>query len=241
MIIAIRSVVFFILMVINTLIFGLVMALTGWILSFDINSRIANNWGKFNLFLLRYICKLNYSITGIENIPESGCIIMSKHQSAWETIALRGLLPPSQAWVLKRELMYIPVFGWALAVVGPIAIDRSSGRQAVKQIVEQGIARLEQGRNVIIFPEGTRVAPGQRKRYGIGGGLLAHKAPAYPVIPIAHNAGLFWGRRGLNKYPGTIEVVIGAPIDTTGMSATRIMQVTEEWIEDRVAKLPDHI
>ena len=238
MFITIRSIVFFLLMVISTVFFGLILAIFGWVLPFEFNSKIANAWGRTNLFLLRITCGLDYKIIGWENIPDTPCIIMSKHQSAWETMALRGLLPSNQAWVLKRELMFVPIFGWALAVVNPIAIDRKSGRKAVKQVIEQGLERLAQNRNVIIFPEGTRVAPGTKKRYGIGGGLLAEKAD-YPVIPIAHNAGVFWRRRGLKKYPGTIEVVIGEPIETDGKNAAEIMQSVENWIEGQVEQLPD--
>lgn len=237
MLVSIRSSIYFVLLVITTVFFGLTMAVFGWILPFEINSKIANGWGRSNVYLLKLICGLDYKITGYENIPDSSCIIMSKHQSAWETIALRGLLPSNQAWVLKRELMFVPIFGWALAVVNPIAIDRKSGRHAIKQVIAQGLERLAQNRNVIIFPEGTRVAPGTKKRYGIGGGMLAEKAD-YPVIPIAHNAGVFWRRRGLKKYPGTIQVVIGEPISTDGKNASEIMQSVENWIEDQVAKLP---
>jgi 1-acyl-sn-glycerol-3-phosphate acyltransferase len=146
-------------------------------------------------------------------------------------------LPRSQAWVLKRELMWIPVFGWALAAVKPIAIDRKAGRKAMKQVVEQGQACLAEGRNVIIFPEGTRTAPGERRRYNAGGALLAAKAEV-PVIPIAHNAGVFWARRGLKKHPGTIQVVIGEPIPTEGKHASDIMAEIEAWIEGVQETLP---
>ena len=237
MLIAIRSSVYFVLLVITTILFGTTMAIIGWILPFEATSKIANAWGRTNVFLLKLVCGLGYTIKGYENIPDSSCIIMSKHQSAWETIALRGLLPSNQAWVLKRELMYIPIFGWALAVVNPIAINRKAGRHAIKQVIDQGLERLEQNRNVIIFPEGTRVAPGTRKRYGIGGGMLAEKAGC-PVIPVAHNAGVFWRRRGLNKYPGTIEVIIGEPISTDNKKAAEIMQEVENWIEAQVENLP---
>ena len=238
MLVTLRSLIYFILMVISIIVFGLTLAILGWVLPFKINSAIANSWGKFNLVLLKAICGLDYQIRGLENIPsDQACIIMSKHQSAWETIALRGLLPANQAWVLKRELMFVPVFGWALAVVKPIAINRSAGRKAVKQIIDQGLQRLSERRNVIIFPEGTRVAPGSKKRYGIGGGMLAEKAD-YPVIPIAHNAGVFWRRRGLKKLPGTIQVVIGEAINTQNMTATEIMQQVEDWIEGQVDQLP---
>ena len=133
--------------------------------------------------------------------------------------------------------MWVPVFGWALAVVHPIAIDRKAGRKAIKQVIDQGKACLAEGRNVIVFPEGTRTAPGQHHRYGIGGGLLAEKA-GVPVIPIAHNAGVFWARRGLHKHAGNIQVVIGEPIATTNKDAGQIMAEVEDWIEGVQETLP---
>ena len=163
---------------------------------------------------------------------------MVKHQSAWETIALRALLPPRQTWVLKRELLWIPIFGWALAMARPIAIDRKSGRAAARKLIAEGTDRLERGHCVILFPEGTRVAPGHRGKYHIGGALLA-AASGYPVVPIAHNAGVFWARRSIRKYPGTIQVVIGPPIPTEGLSAAQITRRVEQWIEKTVAELPD--
>lgn len=241
MLITLRSTIYFILLVLSTFFFGLIMAIFGWFLPFIVNSKVANAWGITNSFLLKTVCGLTYSVEGMENLPQNqACIIMSKHQSAWETITFRGIFPANQAWVLKRELMFLPVFGWALAVVQPIAINRKAGREAMKQVVEQGLLRLSQNRNVIIFPEGTRVAPGERKRYGIGGGLLAEKADV-PVIPVAHNAGVFWKRRGLKKYPGNIQVVIGPPIDTNGMSAAEITRQVEAWIESEMEKLPSQI
>ena len=238
MLILIRSTIYFILLIVSTFVIGLTMATVGWVLPFSINSRLANSWGKINLFFLKTICHLDYKIKGLENIrSDTAAIIMSKHQSAWETIAFRGIFPAEQAWVLKRELMFVPVFGWALAVVQPIAINRSSGRQALKQVVQQGLERLKQNRNVVIFPEGTRVAPGERKKFGIGGAMLAAKAKGYSVIPVAHNAGEFWKRRDLKKYPGTIQVVIGQPISTDGLDATQINQIVENWIEEQMSKI----
>ena len=133
--------------------------------------------------------------------------------------------------------MWIPIFGWALAAAQPIAIDRKSGRKAASQVIQQGRKRLEQGRTVVIFPEGTRVAPGSRKKYGIGGALLAEKT-GYPVLPVAHNAGEFWRRRDIKKYPGIIQVVIGPVIDAKGLSAVEINKRAELWIEETVASLP---
>ncbi|OOZ37547.1 lysophospholipid acyltransferase family protein [Solemya velesiana gill symbiont] len=235
--ILLRSIIYFIGLVLSIILIGLPIAILGWFMPFSWRSRLSNLWGKLNLFMLRVICGLKYEITGIENIPEKSAIVLSKHQSAWETIALRGLLPPEQAWVLKRELMWIPVFGWALAAVEPIAINRKAGRKAAKEIIEKGVDRLKKGRLVVIFPEGTRVAPGDYKRYGIGGAMLASKS-GYPVIPIAHNAGVFWRRQGIKKYPGTIQVVIGEPIETEGLNTSKINEMVEDWIEGKVATLP---
>jgi 1-acyl-sn-glycerol-3-phosphate acyltransferase len=162
---------------------------------------------------------------------------MAKHQSTWETIGLRGIFKPQQSWVLKQELMQLPIFGWALGFVKSIPIDRSAGRRAVIEVVKQGTARLAEGRYVIIFPEGTRTAPGQRRKYGMGGGVLAQRS-GVPVIPIAHNAGVFWRRRGVKKYPGIIQLIIGPPIGSIGKQAAEITQEVEDWIEARQLELP---
>jgi 1-acyl-sn-glycerol-3-phosphate acyltransferase len=162
---------------------------------------------------------------------------MAKHQSAWETLALRGLLPNGQCWILKQELLRVPVFGWALASMRPIAIDRNAGTKAIKQVIAEGTAALSEGRWVVVFPEGTRVAPGERGKYNIGGAMLAERS-GYPIVPIAHNAGVFWRRRALVKYPGTIDLVVGPLIATEGRRATAIIADVENWIESKVASLP---
>lgn len=231
-----RSTIFFILMVLVAISYATFFIIVGWFISYDRLCRFARSWSLVSLYLLKIICNLDFVLDGVENIPEKSCIFMSKHQSAWETIAFRSILPHQQTWVLKRELMWVPFFGWALRLFQPIAIDRSSGRTAVKQVLEQGVKSLESGRPVIIFPEGTRVAPGERKKYGVGGALLAHKS-GFPIIPISHNAGVFWKRRGLNKYPGTIHVIIGKPISSKNRKAAEISREVEEWIETRQARL----
>jgi 1-acyl-sn-glycerol-3-phosphate acyltransferase len=237
--ILLRSLLYFTFLVISTTLFGLTLATLGWLLPFSGRSRIANLWSLTNLKLQKLVCNLDYQVTGLENIPTGNAIVLSKHQSAWETIALRCILPPEQTWVLKQELMWIPIFGWALAAVQPIAINRKAGRQAAGQIIKQGRRLLQLGRTVVVFPEGTRVAPGTRKKYGIGGALLAEKT-GYPVVPIAHNAGVFWRRRGLKKLPGTIQVVIGPLIEVKGLSAIEINRRAEQWIETTVSALPQH-
>jgi 1-acyl-sn-glycerol-3-phosphate acyltransferase len=235
--ILLRSIIYFGTLMVSVLLFGLVIALLGWFLPVTFTDTLATRWARTNLWLQRLICGLGYSLEGRENLPDGGCIIMSKHQSAWETIALRGILRPDQSWVLKKELTQIPIFGWCLRLASSIPIDRSAGRRAVLKVVEDGIARLAEGRQVIIFPEGTRTAPGQRRKYGIGGGVLAERSGA-PVVPIAHNAGVYWRRRGVKKYPGTIHVVIGPAVATQGKTAAQIMQEVEYWIEEKQKELP---
>jgi len=197
--------------------------------------RVVTVWTRFNLWSLEKTCGLSYRVEGREHIPGQPVIVMSKHQSAWETLALQLLFEP-QVWVLKRELLWIPVFGWGLAMMRPIAIDRKSGRQAVGQIVEQGTRRLKEGCWVVIFPEGTRVAPGERKRYRLGGAVLAQNS-RYPVLPVAHNAGEFWPRRSFLKRRGTIRMVVGPPIESKGRSAEAINRDVETWIEETVASI----
>jgi 1-acyl-sn-glycerol-3-phosphate acyltransferase len=235
--ILLRSLLYYLGLSVSVVIFGLTLALFGWMVPWARRHRLANSWGKVNLWLLRILCGLSYRITGAENLPTGPSIVMSKHQSAWETIALRGILRKEQAWVLKRELTWIPIFGWALLVMKPIAIDRKAGRKAARQIIEQGLSRIAEGRSIVVFPEGTRTAPGERKKYGIGGGMLAERARV-PVIPIAHNAGVFWRRRGLSKLPGVIDVVVGPAIDPQGKNAAQITRAVEEWIETTQASLP---
>jgi 1-acyl-sn-glycerol-3-phosphate acyltransferase len=174
-------------------------------------------------------------VVGTENIPDQASIILSKHQSAWETLALQSIFPP-QVWVLKRELLRLPFFGWALALSSPIAIDRGTARLALKQLLDQGKDRLAQGFWVVIFPEGTRVAPGTKGRYKVGGAWLATHTGAL-VVPVAHNAGEFWGRNAFLKYPGTITVSIGKPLDSTGRKADELNSQVEAWIENEMAHL----
>ncbi len=228
-----RSILYLTYLTISIIAFTITLITVGILTTFKFRSKIANYWGRSNLRALNILCGLDYKIEGIENLPSENCIVMSKHQSTWETIALRGLLPPEQTWVLKKELMYVPFFGWSLRTVEPIAIDRKSGRQAVKQVILQGTHNLKSGRWIVIFPEGTRVAPGERKKYGVGGGLLAVKS-GYPILPITHNAGNFWRRRSLVKYPGTITMRIGEPIEVDGMSAGQLTRTVEDWVETNI-------
>lgn len=234
---AVRSAIYLVFLGVTVVFFGGALALVGWALPLRTRNAIANAWGLSNLWLQKAICGLGYRLSGWDQVPSTPCIVMAKHQSAWETIALRGLLPSNQCWILKRELMWVPVFGWAMAVMRQIAIDRKAGTTAMKQVIREGRAALDGGRHVVVFPEGTRTAPGERRKYGIGGALLAERS-GYPVLPIAHNAGVFWRRRSLHKYAGTIDVVVGPLIPSTGRRATDILQDVENWIEATVARLP---
>ena len=148
---------------------------------------------------------------------------------------MQTFLPP-QTWVLKRELMWIPIFGWGLAMMLPVAIDRKAGKRALKQVITQGTARLKRGLWLVIFPEGTRTSPGEKKRYAIGGAMLAEKS-GFPVVPICHNAGEFWGKGEFVKRPGTIRVVIGQTIPVEGKRASQINEEAEEWIESTYLKI----
>lgn len=199
-------------------------------------SRYISLWAYAVMWWLRLTCNLSMRVEGRQNIPATGNgLILAKHQSAWETIALQTIFPP-QTWVLKRSLLLIPVFGWGLALTRPIAIDRTAGKKALKQVIEQGTARLKQGLWVVIFPEGTRTAPGERGRYAIGGAMLADKS-GYPVVPICHNAGEFWPKQGFIKHPGVITLVIGEPFDPSGLKAGEINARVEEWIESTYQRI----
>ncbi len=233
----IRSIIFFSCLLFTTALSAFLMLFTV-AAPFSVRNKICVVWSRFNLWMLKQICGLDYRVRGAENIPNEPSIFLSKHQSAWETIALFAILPTHQVvWVLKRELVWLPLFGWALALNRPIAINRSAGRVAVKQMIEEGKDRLAKGHSVIIFPEGTRVAPGVHRRYGVGGSLLAEKSN-HLVVPICHNAGVFWRRRDICKYPGTIDVVIGKPYQTNGSTAQEINNQVEEWIESTLKSLP---
>lgn len=192
-------------------------------------------WSRAMLSALRAICGLGFRVEGLESIPSRNSVVMIKHSSAFETIA-QMVIFPRQAWILKRELMYAPFLGWALAVLQPIAINRAAGRKAVEQVLEQGRAQLELGRWIMIFPEGTRMPPGETRRYGLSGVLLA-QATGRLLVPVAHDAGDFWPRRGLRKRPGTISVRIGPSVDPANRDPREVNLVIQSWIETEIAQM----
>lgn len=231
----IRSLIFFTGMLVTAVIYT-PFALLVLPLPAVTRSTVIGGWAKMMVAWLRLCCGLRHRVTGLDKLPAQPCVILAKHQSAWETIAFQHIFP-AQAWVLKRELLWIPLFGWGLAATRPIAIDRKAGARALDGVVKQGLERLAGGRYVVVFPEGTRMAPGARGRYNPGGAMLASRA-GVPVVPVAHNSGSFWPRRGFLKRPGVIEVCVGPPIDVTGKRAKQINAEAEAWIEAQMARLP---
>jgi len=235
--VVLRSVLFLLLQSVVTVIFA-VFALLTFPFSLFTRYRLITGWNRSVVWLARWVCGIRYQVIGMENLPPAPAIVMAKHQSAWETIALPILLPP-MAIVLKRELLRIPFFGWGMAMLSPIAIDRGDGRAALKQIAEQGRLRLAGGMGVLIFPEGTRVTSGEVGRYGIGGAWLATHAKAL-VVPIAHNAGELWPKNALLKRSGLITVSIGPAIDPAGMKPDALNQRVQAWIETEMTHLPGY-
>jgi 1-acyl-sn-glycerol-3-phosphate acyltransferase len=192
-------------------------------------------WVNSVLVLLRVLCRLDYVVEGQEHLPTENAVLLIKHSSAWETIAQFKVFP-EQTWVIKRELMWAPILGWILKLLTPIAINRRAGNSAVQQVLEQGARYLRDGLWVSIFPEGTRMPPGETRRYGLSGALLA-QATGRVIVPVAHNAGDYWPRRGWLKKPGTIRLVIGPPIPTAGRDARAINDDAQRWIEATVARI----
>ena len=192
---------------------------------------VVQAWCNCAVWLAKVIVGIRYEVRGVENIPERPCVILANHQSTWETFFLSALFEPLSQ-VVKRELLYVPFFGWAMAMLKPIAIDRSNPKAALKQLAKQGDERIKQGAWVLIFPEGTRIPPGQIGKFSRGGAALAVNA-GLPVLPIAHNAGEFWPKQGWAKYPGTIQVVIGPVMHAEGEGPRAIAELNERayaWV-----------
>jgi 1-acyl-sn-glycerol-3-phosphate acyltransferase len=236
LILYIRSSLFWAGFIITTVIFGLLILILFFTPS-SFRLQIARLWSLSNNYLLKIICGIDFVVEGQENLNRKNAIILSKHQSTWETISLHSFTPLVR-WVFKRELMYIPIFGWALALTDPIALNRGAGKAAINQLVKKGTEKLNDGKWIILFPEGTRTSPGKTHKYKIGGALLAEKS-GYPVIPIAHNAGEFWPRHSFIKWPGTIKVVIGPAIESKGRTADEINKDVFDWIENTMKDISD--
>ena len=230
-----RSLLFYIGQIISTILIAPI-GIIAFPLDFKKRYYLITRWAVFNLWWLKICCNITYEIKGKDNIPGKPCIVMSKHQSAFETLALQQIFIP-QVWILKKELLQIPIYGWGLASMQPIAINRDSTIKSFRQIADQGCERLQKGYWVIIFPEGTRVAPNKKKKYLPGGGMLAEKSGAQ-VVPVAHNAGRLWPRNSMIKKPGLITIKIGPVIESENKSAKEITDEVENWIEKEVGELP---
>jgi 1-acyl-sn-glycerol-3-phosphate acyltransferase len=231
---ALRSLVFLLFQTLVTPFYAAAMLVMFWLPRVPVY-RMAASWCRVNLLGARWICGIRYRMVGAENIPSSPHIVLSKHSSTWETLALTQFFPPL-AYVAKKELLSIPFFGWGFALASPITIDRSAGTDAMQQIVAQGRERFRQGFWIVLYPEGTRIPPGRRSKYKTGGARLAIEL-GVPVLPIAHNAGYLWPKGLFGKRAGTLTVSIGKAIPSLGKDAQTLMAEVESWIEAEVARL----
>jgi 1-acyl-sn-glycerol-3-phosphate acyltransferase len=230
-----RALLFYIGLLPLTVLFSLI---SGLILPLNLSKRykIVTQWSRFALWWLRLTCGVTSTITGLENIPSQPSVIFCKHQSAWETMALQFIFPP-HVQVVKRELLYVPFFGWGLTSLNPIAIDRNAGANALRKVLRIGDLRIKQGWWVLLFPEGTRTKPGDSQEYSPSAAALAIRAGCN-LVPVAHNAGVFWSRNALRKMQGEIQLVIGPALDSKGKSATALTAEAAEWIEAKCAQMP---
>jgi 1-acyl-sn-glycerol-3-phosphate acyltransferase len=230
----IKSLFFTAFMMVSALLFGGFMTLCFWA-PYSTQFAIARAWARMIFWVLRMVCGLKFTVEGRDRIPAGNHIVMCNHTSAWETIAQFLIFPP-QVWVLKRELLWIPLIGWGLKLLRPISINRGAGHRAVNQVIDQGKARLADGLWIIIFPEGTRVVAGESRKYGVSGALLATSTGKL-VVPLSHNAADFWVRRGIVKKAGTIRVIIGEPIESTGKNPRQLNDEVRVSIEAGLARI----
>jgi len=230
---ALRSALFALVELVTVPPFAL-LALATWPLRPHARYRIITLWSRLVVRAAEHLCGIRYRVVGAERLPAPPFIILSNHQSAWETLAFQLIFPP-QVWVVKRELLWLPLFGWGLAMLSPIAIDRGAGRRALRQMLDQSVSRLEQGFCIVIFPEGTRVAPGERRPWHPGGAWLAVQTGT-PVVPVAHDAGRVWPRNALMKRAGTVTVSIGEPIDPGHVTPQELNSRVEEWVRGELAR-----
>ena len=231
---ALRSALFLAGALALTVPFGILVTTAG-LFGYRPACKLAQLYAQLMLKWVEWTCGIRYVVDGWEHVPAFPVVVMAKHQSAWETLFMEGSFP-AQCWIVKRELLWLPFVGWGLMAIRCIAIDRSSGHAARDQILEQGARRLKDGMWVSIFPEGTRIPPGKRGRYGIGGAFLATRT-ATPILPIAHNAGELWGRYAFRKRAGTVQVVIGPLIETRGRDVGEVNAQVEEWIESQMRRI----
>lgn len=224
----IRTVIFFIVWAICSVIYCSLIILA-LLLPYKYRHRFACGWASLSIYLAKIICKLNWQVSGAENLPQGdkAGILAVNHQSTWETLFMPHILP-KQIWVLKRELLFVPFFGWAMATLRPIAINRKSGRKAMAQVAILGKKKINSGYSLVIFPEGHRYPYDYPLKFKSGASYLAN-VMKMPVIPIAHNAGMFWARGGWIK-SGTIKIRIGKEISSAGKSIDELNTELENWV-----------
>jgi 1-acyl-sn-glycerol-3-phosphate acyltransferase len=225
----IRSLIFALVMIVATVIWAPICFLFAP-LPYNQRYWATARWNVFIIWAAKVICGIRYQTRGYENFPDGPVIVLSKHQSAWETIFLLMSTPRPLVFVFKKSITYIPFFGWAISLMKMIPIDRSKGKDAFAQVVSIGRERLANGQWVIMFPEGTRIPVGQKGNYKGGGTRLAIETNT-PVIPIALNSGECWPKNSFIKRPGVITVSVGKPIAPENMNASELMTKVEEWIE----------
>lgn len=232
----IRALLFYTGYALATLLWGTLSVLVAWMMPyrkrFDF---VIGNWTRFVLWWLQCTCGIRHKLYGEENIPEQACVVLAKHQSTWETLYLQQLFAP-QATVMKRELLNIPFFGWALRLLKPIGIDRKRRTSALRQLINRGRHRLDENIWVVLLPEGTRTDHGTKARFHRGGAKLAHAAER-PVLVVAHNAGLYWPARKFTKRPGTIQISVSPPIPSEGLSVTELNDAAQAWLEQEMVKI----
>lgn len=229
-----RSVLFYLVYAVSVCLHSVVMLVVSPFIDYPRRYNLLIAWNRFAVRWARIACGIRYTVSGLDNLPTRGCVVVANHQSSWETLFLATLFP-QVCILLKRELLSIPFFGWALRLLRPIAIDRDNPRAALKQLVEQGAARLGQGNSVLVFPEGTRVESGQAIRFTRGAAQLAIRAGA-DILCVAHDAGKCWPGRRLLKFPGTINVAISAPLPSEGAEAGALTREAQAWIETRLTE-----
>ncbi|KAG0194347.1 hypothetical protein DFQ28_000593 [Apophysomyces sp. BC1034] len=235
----IRSTLFFIYLVVYTIPYACACLIAFPFLNAHRRYWMATGWCRSTLWMLRHLVGVTWRIEGVDNLPDGPAVLLSKHQSAWETLAFPAIMPRPLCYVFKRELLHVPFFGWALGMLKMVRIDRNKGHRAFMSVVRQGKERMADGCWVIMFPEGTRVPVGQRGKYKTGGARLA-LASGVPAVPIAHNAGHVWPRNAFLKFPGIVTVSIGKPIDTRNLNADEVMARVEEWIETEMRRIDPH-
>lgn len=229
------SAALFLWMVISTIITAPIVIICA-LLPFPVRYGIAKAWAVSVLKMAEICCGIRFEVEGLAHIPpDKPAIILSNHQSAWETMAYRCFFPV-QTSLFKRSLLWIPFWGWAMATLKPIAIDRGSKTAALRKLIVKGTEALKQGLWIVIFPEGTRMPAGKMKEFSAGGAMLAQKS-GYPVIPVAHNAGICWPRYSFIKYPGTIRVKVGPAINPEGLKADEINRQAEDWVSETLNAL----